>query len=217
MKNGDEKIEQIKKILSGGSNLLSLVFQDLWNEFKEIIQVFRRNFFGRSGTRKMATIIFLLLILVPALFSYTQLISTGYNKIHNWIYFDNNITVLKNEYEESVRSFLKTYNEKYGVDCEWIKKVNVDINMAALGTERKPGMFCNLNYKMQIYPITVESPSTKGTQTALVSGKAIVAIFEGANLKNAWYQRYNLWRDMSWSINEWKFNPFSQEDKEKLK
>ena len=74
-----------------------------------------------------------------------------------------------------------------------------------------------MNTRVQIFPITVENPIADGEQLARINGKALYVILNGNQIQNVWYQRYELWRKMEWDIADWKFNPFPQDDKERLK
>ncbi len=217
MRHPDEKIEQTEKIVAGSWQLICICFKELWEEIKNFYVTMKRNFIGQTGTRKVATFIFALIILVPAWFSWWWMVSWAYNFINNIISFDYNVQVLRSNSEMSVRDFFDKYNNKYWIDCDWIKKVNVDMNMDKLGTDKKPWKFCSLTSKVQIFPITVDNPITDGTQYARVNWKALYVVFNGTDIQNAWYQRYELWRKMEWPIEDWKFNPFPQENKERLK
>ena len=217
MQHSDEKIEHTEKILSSFWWLIKIFFIELWDEIRDFFITMKRNFIWQKITRKVATIVFASLIVIPAWFSYYSSANSLYTYVENRIMFDQNIKVLQSSYEKSVRSFFQVYNQKYGTDCEWIKKVNVDMNMAQLWTERKPGRSCSLNTRVQIFPITVENPIADGEQLARINGKALYVILNGNQIQNVWYQRYELWRKMEWDIADWKFNPFPQDDKERLK
>ena len=166
--------------------------------------------------QKIATMIFLLIVLAPMWYWYIKTWKSIYTYVHNVINFQQNIVVIQWEYDISVRRFLDTYNQKYWIDCDWILEANVDMWMDRYGTEKKDAP-CNYQDRMQIFPITVEPPITDWKQSARVWWKAIIVVMDWTNIKAAWYQRYELWRKMDWDVAKWKFNAFSQHDKERLK
>lgn len=215
-KNSDKKIENTEKIVAGIFWYLKIIFLEVFENFKQVFRLFQRDIIKWSWTRKVATIIFLLLILLPMWYWYFKTWKSIYTYFHNIIHYEQNITVLKGEYEDSIRNFLDTYNQKYWIDCDWILEANVDMWMDRYGTEKKDAP-CNYQDRMQIFPITIEPPITDGKQSARVWWKAIVVMMDGTNIRTAWYQRYELWRKMDWDIAKWKFNAFSQDDKERLK
>ena len=217
MKNWDQKIENTEQILNGFFGFVKLMLSELKEEIKDFFSIISRNFFGKPKTRKIATIIFAFLIIIPAGFSYYKSWVWVYNYAYNWWYFDDNVKILENQYERSVRDFFHLYNKKYWTDCDWIKEVNVDMGMDRYWTDKKPWALCSLTPRMQIFPITVENPITDWTQKVRIWGKAIIVYVNGDKIELAWYQRYELWKKMEWSNDKWKFNPFSQTDKERFK
>ncbi len=217
MKHPDEKIAHTEKIIENSWELFVLFLKEMRDEIFEFGATLKRNFLGQRKTKKAATIIFALIILVPVILSYWRLGTSVFTYFENIYLYDQNMKILESEHEKSVKNFFQTFNTKYGVDCEWIKAISVDMNMAALWTERKPGKLCSLNYKVQIFPITIDNPTSNWEQISRVWGKMIYVIFNGTEIQNAWYQRYDLWRKNEWDISKWKINSFPPEWKERLK
>lgn len=217
MKHSDEKIEQAEKIVAGTWQLIYICFNELWVELKDFFYTLKRNFYWRNGTRKVATVLFAIVIILPAGYSYLWIIKSAYIYARNISLFDKNKQVLEGQYVASVKNFFQEYNEKSWVDCDWMKEVNVDMNMDKLWTQRKPGKLCSLNQKSLILPVTIENPIADTAQYARVGWKAFYIIMNGTTVQNVWYQRYELYRKMEWDINKWKFNPFPQEEKERIK
>ena len=129
MKNPNEKIEKIEKLLNSIWSLINSFWIDFKNEIVELYFIAKKNLIEWSISKKIATILILLIVLFPFFKTYWWYILKWYNYA---IYLNNYESIkeeLSNWYEISVKNFFNTYNLKYWIDCNWIAKVNVDSNM----------------------------------------------------------------------------------------
>lgn len=211
MKNPNDKIEKTENILNSIWSLIKSFWIDFKNEIVELYIIAKKNLIEWSISKKIATILILVLVLFPILKTYWWYILKSYDYI---IYLKNYESIkeeLSNWYEDSVKRFFNTYNLKYWIDCSWISKVNVDSNMyEKYWTTIKKRQNCALVNKMQIYPITVWNLIIdKKKKKITVSWKALVLNLNWDLINILEYKNYNLWKLIDWKEKDlWKFNPF---------
>lgn len=211
MKNPLEKIEKTENILTSIWILISTLWKDFKNELIELYLVSKKSLLEWWYSKKIATIIILVMVFFPLIKTYGWYIYKWYEYYNYLKTYESVKEELSNSYELSVKSFFNTYNLKYWVDCNWIAKVNVDSNMyEKYWTTYKKNQNCALTSKMQIYPITVWNlVIDKEKKKVTVSWKALVLVLNWDNVSVLKYQNYNLWKMLDWDEKDlWKINPF---------
>jgi len=213
MKNPKDKIDKIENLLNSLWSLIKSFWIDFKSEIIELYIITKTNLINWNISKKIATVLILLLVFIPIFKTYWWYIIKWYKYI---IYLKNYESIkeeLANWYELSVKKFFNTYNLKYWVDCNWIAKVNVDSNMYEKHwTTFKERQNCALVNKMQIYPITIWNPIIdKSSKKVTISWKALILVLDWDLIKILEYKNYNLWKMLDWKEKDlWKFNSFGE-------
>lgn len=207
-----KNINNLSKIVEPVWIFIKDLLIDFFKEIWRILGLFFLNIKNGKWSQKIATIIIILIFIVPSFISYYHSGNKFFTWINNKLHHEEILAEIQSNGYKSVSSFFDKYNKNYSVDCEWIRRVNVDEKMFLLhGTEKKTGNGCLTTEKYQIIPITMNPIQyDKSNQIERVNGKALMTIFDGGEIEKIEELQYNLWRKPEWKDeNLWKFNPFS--------
>jgi len=209
-----KQIESTASILDSIFQVIKNYWLEIWSNLKDLRDVFAKNIVGWWLAKSIATLTVIWLIFIPMLLTYYNWFTNLSLYISNILYHEDKIIKIINDHNESVRAFFNIHNEKYWVDCDWHRWVNVDYNMANIRwTKTKPGKWCIKDSLVKIYPVSIWDLREDWKQNVMISWKAVFLKTEKDNtFKSVCYVDYNLWKNISWEKWYWKFNPFDNQE-----
>lgn len=210
MGNIEDYVKNTDNVIKSLFRVFKQLCIDFWRKIRELCFTYARIIKDHKD-KKLAIFIVLSITLIPWLVQIKDMAFSTYSYVDNLVYWEERVNELRTDNNQSVIDFFQTYNNKYGVDCDWIREVNVDMNMYFLyNTRKKPGKGCLTNEKWQIIPLEIRTPIIDNVQqTARVQGDALINIIRDGSIYKIEQKRFELWRKLEWENGYWHFNPFS--------
>ena len=215
-KKTQKRINQTEGLIGSAWDILREILIDIAIQFKDLGVVFWKNIkgpWGKTWKRKLATIIVIAFTVYPLSIHYASWGKDFWVTVSNKIEKNEILEEVQTNYEIEIRDFFEEYNRKYSVDCDWVRRVNVDQNMfLKYGTTKKPGNGCLTTEKWQWTPVSIEKPlKDESNQIFKVRGKAVLVISDGGVIKAIEKNNFELWR--KWEDDFWRFNPINGKQK----
>ncbi len=200
-------IYNIKQLVIVFGNDLKIEFLSLWN-------ILLKNLTQPILEKRIAAIIVVIILFIPSVLQYCTWINTAIDYVVSRYKQDEIIQEIQKTHANSIKNFFDTYNKKYGIDCDRIREVNVDINMSDVyWTEKKYGKWCLQKEKIKIYPVSFDALEITNKQQVRTGGKWIYIVTDNEyNLKKLCYVKYNVWKEKNWELWYRKINPFENQD-----
>jgi hypothetical protein len=212
--SAQQQVEHVDQVVQWTASILKTFFKDLLANFTDIVKLIQQNATW-SKSKIFASVIVALCLWIPLLSWIYTSIQKWYYFIDNIINYEKNVVTLEKSHKWSVKSFFEKYNQKFWVDCDRIRWVKVDYNMADIyNTEYKPWKWCIVNEYEKFFPISFDDLSVNDTkQVARTSWKALMIHHDKEwKMIKMCYLRYNLWKYVHRDQWYWKFDPFEQQE-----
>ncbi len=208
-------IDNTDNIMKNIIRIFKLFAVEIWKNIYDLFEVFLKNIYWWGWTRTIATIVVVSFTVIPLFKSYFSFFELSYSRINAFFNHNEIVYELSQSYEKSVQDFFKTYNKKYWLDCDRVRSVNVDFNMAHIWwTETKPWKWCIEETTIKMFPISIDDlRSDKTKWIARVSWKAVFIWYDrDLKLEKVCLLRYNLWKKLTMPQWFWKFDPFEDHE-----